>query len=112
MQSLLARREARSRELRQRREDALHKARLAARMLKDSHRCRRVYLFGSLSGDHIFDEHSDLDLAVEGLDPKVNFWRVYAEVMELVHPHNVDLVIMESANAELRQAILKEGRKL
>ena len=70
---------------------------------------RHIVVFGSLvAGD--FDEHSDLDLAVEGLAPGA-YWRALDRACELAGVQ-VDLVCIESAPASLRQVIEDEGEVL
>lgn len=63
-----ARRLREQQELARRRERALALARQAAAVLREDFRAERVVLFGSLARGGIFDTHSDVDLAVWGLD--------------------------------------------
>jgi hypothetical protein len=73
------------------------------------HGARTVRLFGSLAvGD--FTEHSDVDLAVEGLDGS-RYFAALSELMTLFGGP-VDLVPMERAAASLRDRIAVEGKPL
>lgn len=108
---LRQKRREREKELAQRREDALAAARQAAELLRQRG-AKRVWLFGSLAGSRTFWEHSDIDLAVEGLPPQENYWQLYAELMKAAGPFNLDLVLLEEAPPDLQKAILTEGKEL
>lgn len=56
-----------------RREEALSKAREAARVLREKYGALKVYLYGSLAWSPIFTVHSDIDLLVEGFRPLQDF---------------------------------------
>jgi len=81
----------------------------AASMLVTHYHASRVVLFGSLAnGTH--DEHSDVDLAVEGL-PSSAYFHALADLMGLF-AGPVDLVRMEEAVPSLRERIQEEGQVL
>lgn len=105
---LIKKLEQKEKELAQRKKDALDAARRAAAMVRERYGCK-VLLFGSLARSGTFNEHSDIDLALEGLPGEVNFWRLYAEALALVEPLNLDLVLLESASPELQLKIRQEG---
>lgn len=71
---------------------------------------RRIWLFGSAARGERLDWRSDLDFAVEGL-PIENLERAWAGLDEAVRLP-VDLVSFETASQTLREAILRDGRKL
>lgn len=71
---------------------------------------RRVVLFGSLRHQG-FDEWSDLDLAVEGLD-SADYFEAMRRIEEIVEVATVDLVRMEEARERLRHRIEDEGEVL
>lgn len=78
----------------------------ARRLLTDTHGAREVRLFGSLAaGD--FTDHSDVDLAVEGLED-ARYFGALADLMALFGGP-VDLVRVESAAPSLRERITAEG---
>jgi predicted nucleotidyltransferase len=62
-----------------------------------------------LARNGAFNEHSDIDLALEGLPVATNFWSLYADALALVEPFNLDLVLLESASPELQRKIRQEG---
>jgi len=75
----------------------------------EAHGARRAWVFGSFVHGP-FDEHSDLDLAVEGL-PATSYFQVRADLSE-VCPVRFDLVQIERAMTGLREEILAHGRLL
>ena len=81
----------------------------AARILIDEFDAQRVYLFGSLLTEEDFTEHSDIDLAVEGLKDESFFkalnrvWDALPKGMEL------DLVPMEDADEYVKTKIFSTG---
>jgi hypothetical protein len=104
------------------RRDAERKARAAARaqqrlallpealrVLRQGYRVDRVSLFGSLASGEV-SEGSDVDLAVEGLDPSAYF-AALTDLMTLFQA-SVDLVRLEEAAPTLKARILAEGRSL
>ncbi len=90
---------------------AMEQVRRAAGHLKQNYGCK-VVLFGSLLQKERFMEHSDIDIAVAGLDSRVNFWKLYSEVMDILAPFDFDLVELEKIDPEVREYILKEGMEL
>ena len=98
----------RQRALAERRERATAAARKAAEMLKEEFGATRVVLFGSLAREGPFDMHSDVDLAVWGLDPRV-YYRVVSLLLDIDPAIEVDLVMGETVPASLLAAIEQEG---
>ncbi len=94
-------------ELERRRQEALAVAKQCVQMLKDRFKAKRVILFGSLAGDGPWHEHSDLDLAIEGV-PSETLWRA-EKALESITPHwlSVDLLPLEHAYPEVRARILR-----
>jgi len=54
--------------------------------------CHEIYLFGSLSNGN-FDQNSDIDLAVRGVDPK-RYFSIYGQLL-LQLKHSLDLVDLD-----------------
>ena len=81
----------------------------AARILRLRYGAARVSLFGSLVNGDI-REDSDVDLAVEGLEPS-GYFAALTDLMTLFQAP-VDLVRLEEAPSALRARILAEGRSL
>lgn len=106
----LRRRQQQQAQQAQARAQRLHALAPAARdLLRRQHGVDRVWLFGSLArGDSGPD--SDVDLAVEGLQP-ADYFQVLGELMGLFGGR-VDLVRMEDASPSLRQRVLEEGHEL
>ncbi|SFH06718.1 Predicted nucleotidyltransferase [Desulfotomaculum arcticum] len=90
---------------------AMERVRLAAAHLKQYYGCK-VILFGSLLREDRFMEHSDIDIAVSGLNNRENFWKLYSEVMDILAPFDFDLVELERIDPEVREYIQKEGMEL
>ncbi len=104
-----AERATRLQELRKR---AMTTARQAADLLKKEYGVEAVYLFGSLAEKFsVFDERSDVDLAVRGLDEAV-YYRVVSHLLDLDHALDVDLIQMETAPESLVVKIEKKGIRL
>ena len=57
-------------------------------------------------------EHSDIDLAAEGLPPGSAPFRAAAELDDLARPFAVDLVPLEDARPEMRTRIHQRGELL
>lgn len=83
----------------------------AAKALKERYSVRRVVLFGSLAHTAWYTTDSDIDLAVEGLDPEA-YWRAWKLVEEIIQERPVDLIDLELAGDSLRQAIERHGIEL
>ncbi len=90
---------------------AMDQARRAALHLKKNYGCK-VILFGSLLREDGFMEHSDIDIAVSGLNPKVNFWEMHSEVVDILTPFDLDLMELEKTDPELKNFILKGEMEL
>ena len=102
---------AEEQEMARRRRHAWQLARRAAGLLKREYGAKRVIAFGSLAHGAWFHPHSDLDLAVEGLEPGV-IWRAWSAVEKAVPELDVDLIELETAGDRLGQRIREQGREL
>lgn len=92
------------------REEAARIAEQCAQMLVEQFGARRVIPFGSVTGDAPWHSRSDIDLAVEGLDPKL-FFKAWAALDKLLTPGReieFDLIDLKEAPPELRARILRE----
>ncbi len=90
------------------RAEAARLAEKCARMLVEQFGAQRVIPFGSVTGDSPWHSRSDIDLAVEGLDSKLEA-TAWAALLRLLPPNlEVDLIPLESAPPELRARILGE----
>jgi predicted nucleotidyltransferase len=86
-------------------------ARRAAAFLRDEFGARRVVLFGSLARGDRFHQRSDIDVAVEGIEPRA-FWRAWSAVDSLDTEFEINLVDMQMASSALHCEIEKRGVEL
>lgn len=92
----------------ERRAEALVAAEACVALLKERFGARRVILFGSLVGDGLWHESSDLDLAVEGLSSHA-LWEAEGQLRAIVPAWlEVDLVPLERVHPQVRARILGE----
>lgn len=96
-------------EKRQRKKQAMSKARKAAGHLKAKWGVDKVYLYGSLAWG-TFHERSDIDLMVVGF--KGDYWRMLVEIEEITFPFECTVVCEEDAFPSLRERVYAEGVKL
>jgi len=83
-------------------------AKKAAELLKEKFGAQRVVVFGSITQKELYHLHSDLDLAVWGMDEKL-FHRAVAKLLELDLSQRVDLIRIEDSRDSLRSVIEQEG---
>ena len=83
-------------------------AKKAAELLKDVFGAQRVVVFGSITQKELYHLHSDLDIAVWGLDEN-KIHRAIAKLLELDQTQQIDLVRIEDARDSLRSVIEQEG---
>jgi predicted nucleotidyltransferase len=90
------------------RAEAARLAEQCARVLVEQFGAKRVIPFGSVTGDSPWHSRSDIDLAVEGLAPKV-FFTAWVALDPLLPPGlEVDLHDLKELPPELRARILGE----
>lgn len=83
-----------------------------AEFLAKRYAVRRVYLFGSMLGNTLVHQRSDIDLAVVGLSAE-QYVRALADIWDLLPPgFEVDLVPLEDAFPEMIERIRTEGEVL
>lgn len=92
---------------------ALAKARQAARVAREKYGIRRTVLFGSLAA-RAFDEDSDVDLCVEGIESEGLYYSLHADLERELLPLRLHLVLWEDLDRnppgrELRQEIEARG---
>lgn len=92
----------------QRKQQALAVAKQCEAILRDRFHAEQVILFGSLAGERLWHQNSDLDLAVAGLS-QADWLRAYDE-LEAIAPDwlKIDLVRLESLYPEVRARVLQE----
>lgn len=111
IQTAVDRKKKIARELEIRRDDAKALADVGAQLLRDRYGAGRVFLFGSLAGDGYFHHHSDIDLAVEGMD-EGQYYRAVADLLALNPDFQFDLLLMEEIRSELKAIIESQGVEL
>jgi len=90
------------------RDALLTRVREVAAVLRTRFGARRVVLFGSLAHAVWFARDSDIDLAVEGVAPRL-YWEAWRVVEASIPDRPVDLVELETAGEGLRRAIDRYG---
>ena len=83
-------------------------AQQATTFLQERYQVAQVAVFGSLVHPALFHVHSDIDLAVWGLDER-SYYRAVGELQALNPEFGIDLVRIEDASALLRQTIAQES---
>lgn len=71
----------------------------------------RIYLLGSVRDLDRFRLDSDIDLAVEGLDP-AEYWEAWRVVESLAERTAVHLIRLETAADSFREVIRADGEEL
>ena len=86
-------------------------ARKAAKILKEQFGVEKVALFGSTLRPHLFHVHSDVDLAIWGLDENLYF-RAVGVLLSIDPEISVDLIEFEFAAPRMQEKILRDGKVL
>lgn len=92
----------------QERERMLALVRQAAQVLKSRFGAKRVILLGSMVRPGLFTSHSDVDLAVEGLQADA-YWEAWRAVEDIIEDRSVDLIDMEGSSESMRRSIERYG---
>lgn len=86
---------------------AREEAKAIGRLLGDRFGVETVYLIGSALDDERFDEGSDLDIAVEGLEAR-RYWSAVAAIEEMTR-FPFDLIDLETAGKSMVERVRNEG---
>lgn len=68
---------------------------------------KKIYLFGSLINGN-FDNQSDIDIAIEGLSP-----RLYLKALAFLSDYlkrEINLIPLETCNSSLKEVVYSDGR--
>jgi predicted nucleotidyltransferase len=106
--ALVRRERARRRRMREQATQALEAARAAADLLRRRYGATRVRLFGSVLYPERFHEHSDVDLAVEGLVP-LDYLSAWALVNGADSEFEMDLIDPRDCSPYIWEAVEREG---
>ena len=94
--------------LEQRYKEAWETARKAAEILYGRYRAKKVAIFGSLRSSELFNEWSDIDIAVWGIEPEL-YYKAVAETISLSPIFKIDIVDPDDCSESLKRLIEKEG---
>ena len=94
-----------------RRERAWTVAHEVAQFLRAKYQPSRLVVFGSLLHPEVFDRHSDIDIAVEGI-PWLAYLRAWNDVEKQFAEFKVDLIDVGVVSERMRQRIEEQGVEL
>lgn len=77
-------------------------------MIIGKYRPRRIVQWGSLLHSEHFDEHSDIDIATEGILDAETWFALLGDAMELTR-FPLDIVQLEKIEPEFAAQILRKG---
>lgn len=86
-------------------------ARQGATMLRREFGVDKVWVFGSLLYPERFDNHSDIDLAVECIEG-ADFYRAVSWLLDIDFGFSFDLVELVHASDRMRKVIETEGQEI
>jgi len=89
-------------------EQAWKVAYMASELLKKDFQATKVVVFGSLTQREMFHPHSDVDLAVWGMDERFLF-RATGILQGLNPSISVDLILYDDASPHIEETIVREG---
>ncbi|MEM7796239.1 MAG: nucleotidyltransferase domain-containing protein [Cyanobacteria bacterium P01_C01_bin.118] len=104
------RKQAEQQQKEQRQQQGWQIASQAAALLKEHFHVQRVWLFGSMVTLHRIHPNSDIDLAVQGLNP-AQYLAAVTELLD-VSEFSIDVVQIEYAQPSLRETIAQQGLEL
>jgi predicted nucleotidyltransferase len=84
---------------------AITLAEQCAAILQQDFGAQKVYLFGSLAEGY-FRRNSDIDLVVEGLDPRY-YYKALCRIYQIVENFDVDLIPFE--DYKYKDTVLEQG---
>ena len=78
-------------------------------VIKKNFSVKRIYQWGSILSPEHFDENSDIDIAIEGLDSVEIFFKLYGIALEKTS-FPLDLIEMEKIDILNRKSIIENGK--
>jgi len=98
--------------LEERKELLKNLAQKCSNLLKKEFNVKKVYLVGSLTREFKIHEHSDIDLAVIGLQDK-DYFKALNKLYEILPQGiDIDLITKETASESLNEFIIKDGLQI
>jgi predicted nucleotidyltransferase len=68
-----------------------------------------IYLFGSILRENMFEERSDIDIAIKGLKNESHFFKIWTQI-DIIPNRNVDLLLLEECS--FNNLIIKYSLKI
>ncbi|MCF6334906.1 MAG: nucleotidyltransferase domain-containing protein [Spirochaetales bacterium] len=78
-------------------------------VIKNNFSVKRIYQWGSLLAPDQFDENSDIDIAIEGLESVEEFFKLYGLALDKT-TFPLDLIEMEKIDKLNRRSIIQNGK--
>ncbi len=78
-------------------------------VIKKKFSVKRIYQWGSILSPERFDENSDIDIAIEGLDSVEDFFELYGIALNKTS-FPLDLIEMEKIDKLNRNSIIENGK--
>lgn len=91
--------------------DATRDCATIVRLLEQKYHPHKIYQWGSLLDPQKFNEHSDIDLAIEGITNAETFFSLLGDAMNLTS-FPLDIVQLEKIEPEFAQGIRESGKVL
>jgi len=85
-------------------ERAFLTAKEVATFLRSQYDAYKIYVFGSLSDMDTFNQWSDIDLAVEGIQSNI-FYKAVADIIDANHEFEIDLINLNDCKQEIRKSV-------
>jgi len=82
-----------------------------ASMLYQDYKVKRVFLIGSLLDFNWFHQHSDIDIAVEGLNPS-EYFQACLRIEKITDGEPFHLIDMKDISDEFKAKIMEKGKLL
>ncbi|HHW03164.1 MAG TPA: nucleotidyltransferase domain-containing protein [Thermoanaerobacterales bacterium] len=94
--------------LAERYEKAWGVAKQIAYLLRQKYGANKVWVFGSLTNKEMFNQWSDIDIAVEGI-PSEYYYKAVAEVISFSQEYKIDIVDVFECSPLMQENIQREG---
>jgi predicted nucleotidyltransferase len=92
-------------------QDFLLMTEMIASMLYKKFSVQKVFLIGSLLDFDWFHDHSDIDIVVEGLDPK-QYFKAWLEIENITDGEPFHLIDINDISEEFYSKVITKGRLL
>lgn len=89
-------------------EKAWEVAKQIAYLLRQKYGANKVWVFGSLTNKEMFNQWSDIDIAVEGISNEY-YYKAVAEVISFSLEYKIDMVDIFECSPLMQENIKREG---